>query len=187
MSTGLKTCQIITMSKTQAELLRIKYAIDLLEEIARPRPSMAKMMELVPKADLAIMDKDGNSALNLIMPWGKQDLMRLMIENGADINHRGAQGKTPLHDAMDRHSYKSIDLLLEMGADIHIKDDNGQSPVEFVRACGANELADKVTETFNTLSAHRKEAAVLKAAISEGMPVQESFPPMKPIKIRQGF
>ena len=173
------------MSKSQAELFRVKYAIDLLEEIARPLPNMAKMMELVPKADPAIMDKDGNSALNLIMPWGKPDLMRLMIENGADINHRGKDGKTPLHDAMDRHTYDCIDLLLEMGADIHVKDDNGQSPVDFVRSCGAHDLADKVTETFNRLSAHRKEAAILNAAMAGGMPVQESFPPLKPIQLKK--
>ncbi len=49
--------------------------------------------------------------------------VRLLLDNGADINHRNRQGKTPLVSAAGW--YEHMLTLLKAGADYRIADDNG--------------------------------------------------------------
>ena len=45
-------------------------------------------------------------------------LITLLLDKGADVNHRTGRGETPLSIALDRQFYKAIDLLLDRGAKV---------------------------------------------------------------------
>lgn len=61
------------------------------------------------------------------------DMIRLLIEHNADINARGYQNNTPLHEAALNRRFDSIKFLLENGADHSIRNDFGVLAQDFVR------------------------------------------------------
>ncbi|MCB1213072.1 MAG: ankyrin repeat domain-containing protein [Chlamydiia bacterium] len=58
-----------------------------------------------------------------------RDVMRLLIDAGADINACDCRGATPLHYAMLRQDEINAQLLLEKGADLFKADHRGTSPL----------------------------------------------------------
>jgi ankyrin repeat protein len=59
----------------------------------------------------AIVDGGGN-LLFFIAPSGKEDLVELLLKNGAKVNHKNKYGDTPLDEAADE---KIADLLRKHG------------------------------------------------------------------------
>jgi len=58
-----------------------------------------------------------------------KEIVKLFIENGADVNAKDSSGWTPLHFARD------IDiaiLLIEKGADVNAKDESGSTPLHAI-------------------------------------------------------
>lgn len=60
-------------------------------------------------------------------------VVKLLIENSADVNEKGYQGQSCLFDAIEatKASKEIIRYLIENGADIHQEDDKGISPLSF--------------------------------------------------------
>ncbi|WP_341821338.1 ankyrin repeat domain-containing protein [Wolbachia endosymbiont (group A) of Myopa testacea] len=63
---------------------------------------------------------------------GNVDLVRLLLENGADHDIRSKYGESPLHEACFKGYDRIVELLLEDGADPNIKDREGKPPLSFV-------------------------------------------------------
>lgn len=61
------------------------------------------------------------------------EMIRLLIEHNADINARGYQNNTPLHEAALNKRLYSIKFLLDNGADHSIRNDFGVLAQDFVR------------------------------------------------------
>jgi ankyrin repeat protein len=57
------------------------------------------------------------------------ECIKLLLENGADINARDKEDATPLQHATFNGSYKAMQLLIERGADINTKDKEGSMPI----------------------------------------------------------
>ncbi len=55
------------------------------------------------------------------------EIVRLLIENGANINVQNNEGYTPLYLAVVFEHFKSAQLLLDAGADVNIKDNDRES------------------------------------------------------------
>jgi ankyrin repeat protein len=64
------------------------------------------------------------------------DLMQLLLDNGAEVNARGAHSKTALHYAAAAGSAGKIDLLLKHGANPSLKDDQDETALMLARASG---------------------------------------------------
>jgi ankyrin repeat protein len=60
---------------------------------------------------------------------GRADIAELLIQLGANVNCREANGRTPLHDAANNGHLAVIDLLIKNGADIEAKDNGGMTPL----------------------------------------------------------
>jgi ankyrin repeat protein len=62
---------------------------------------------------------------------GKVEIVRLLLDRGAEVNARGGMGVTPLMMASQYNHPKVVRLLLERGADATVKDDRGFDAYQF--------------------------------------------------------
>lgn len=57
------------------------------------------------------------------------NIVELLIENGADVNVKSDEGKTPLHGAAFVGYEEGVRILLKYGADVNARDENGLTPL----------------------------------------------------------
>jgi hypothetical protein len=92
---------------------------------------------LAARADPNLADDEGRAPLHLAAAstvGGSLDVLKLLLEYGADINQRGKDGATPLHEAVTswlRSNAPALMMhLLESGADTTAVNDAGQTPLQ---------------------------------------------------------
>lgn len=73
------------------------------------------------KADINMPDDNGKTALYAAIEHRRYDYVRVLIERGANINHKNKNGDTVLTEEIKREapSLEVINLLMELGADIN--------------------------------------------------------------------
>ena len=99
------------------------------------------------------------TALLLACDNCKSDIIKLLLERGADVTSKDLDGNTPLNKICKRYSYfentsylfEIIQLLLEHGADVNYKNYDGITP--FMTAC-SNRIE---TRTFDLLIKYSAE------------------------------
>lgn len=80
----------------------------------------------------ATFGNNKNSPLQIACSEGHFDLVCLLLQNGADINHADVQNHwTALHCAAQNH-IEICDILLKYGADIHIKNTRGTTAFHYI-------------------------------------------------------
>jgi ankyrin repeat protein len=57
------------------------------------------------------------------------EIIRFLVEKGADVNSKYRKGATPLHAAVLKSDFKIIWFLVEKGADVNSKNRNGATPL----------------------------------------------------------
>ena len=75
----------------------------------------------------------------------RTDVIRLLLQNGANVNKRDHGGDTPVHWAAMDNSTESIAVLVEHGASINIENDIGEKPIDVAR-WRENEAAVRMLE-----------------------------------------
>ena len=96
------------------------------------------------------------------------DEINKRIAAGADVNAKGYDGRTPLHNAVPYYT-ESVKALIEAGADITVKDPWGGSPLE-------NWITNDNTEALEAVS--KKYNLVVKVTIKNktfDLPLQEAM------------
>lgn len=80
-------------------------------------------------------DNWGNTALHIHANDGNIDLVRILLEHGADVNARNGFGATPLHSALRGGDNENIDLvvieLLRHGVDVNAVGRETDSPLVY--------------------------------------------------------
>ena len=79
--------------------------------------------------DLANTDRDGRTLLINAAFYGRYEIARWLLANGADINAQDHHGYTALHAAVQERKLDVILLLLRHGADVNAKDAFGNNPI----------------------------------------------------------
>ena len=70
------------------------------------------------------------------------DIVRILIENGAQVNVRQQAGVTPLHSAAQNGNLELLILLLENGAETNIRMEGGKIPADLAKDKGFDEIAE---------------------------------------------
>ena len=74
--------------------------------------------------------------------WGYKDMVRLLLERGADVGARAKKQFTPLHNAALNGHDEVVRLLLERGADIGARNSDGDTALDLAnRSDRAEEIA----------------------------------------------
>ncbi|RAQ49483.1 ankyrin [Aspergillus flavus] len=80
--------------------------------------------------------------------WRTQEtheaIARLLVDNGADVNMSGSNGRTPLSLAAERSNDNIIKMLLEKGAAVEAKDNTGRTPLSWAAESSRNENSIRI-------------------------------------------
>jgi ankyrin repeat protein len=82
---------------------------------------------LTHNAKIDIHPKNQDGALHKAAMYGHPELLRLLIEAGADVNEKGGYGRTPLIYAASSGVVASLQMLITAGADVNAKNEGGQN------------------------------------------------------------
>lgn len=69
-----------------------------------------------------------------------RDVIDFLVKQGASINHRDAQGNTPLHDAIREDRRVVVKYLINRGADLTLTNRAGQTPLALAIALRRSDI-----------------------------------------------
>jgi ankyrin repeat protein len=69
-------------------------------------------------------------------------IVTALVAHGADVNHAGATGYTPIHTAASRGNEGLVRFLIGAGARVNVKMDDGKTPADIAAAKGHTKVAE---------------------------------------------
>ena len=94
------------------------------------------------KANLALADDKGVTALHYAAVFGNMEGFQIILNASASVNAKESTGVTPLHWAA--WDPARVKLLVERGADVNAKASNGRTPLMAASSCTMAEAAVKL-------------------------------------------
>lgn len=85
------------------------------------------------------VDHKGDTALHLAAVECYPGIVRLVLENGADVDAVNSVGRTPLMEASLWGRVENVIVLLEYGADARSRDQDGCGAIDFARPARKND------------------------------------------------
>ncbi|KAF9936331.1 hypothetical protein BGZ67_002443 [Mortierella alpina] len=112
-------------------------------------------------------NKQGWSPLTAAARYGVTSMVEMVLNLGADLNHRDEEGNTALHHAAAYGHLQTITLLIERGSSATIKNNGGWTAVDFAYSdkVSAHMEASGQDPTQNTLS-----VSPTALSLSNGLP-----------------
>ena len=81
--------------------------------------------------NLNIIDQWGNSLISMAIKWTRGDIMRMLVNAGADFTIRNKNGRSPLFHAVASRACTAAEYLLSKGANPNIIDVVGDTPLHW--------------------------------------------------------
>lgn len=76
----------------------------------------------------------GIESLGTAVGWENAEIIKIILENGADVNYVNKDGNTMLHHAVHWSNNKEIvQILLEHGAEVNAKNNDGLTPLHYAQ------------------------------------------------------
>ena len=94
-------------------------------------------------------NQNGKSALMLAVWEGREDIVRLFVQNRANLNIADKDGRTALMLAIWRENLTIVKLLVQSGADISIKNKEGLVADDIAELTGNGEIIDFLSMVKN--------------------------------------
>ena len=110
---------------------------------------VAKVKTLISnnKELIHLKSDKGQTPLHLAVQNGSQEIIELLISQGADINAKDGEGNTPLITAIALKKTDTARFLLSKGADVKIKNTQNQPAIFFALRNGLNELVAPILDS----------------------------------------
>uniref|UniRef100_A0A915IM60 Ankyrin repeat domain-containing protein 50 n=1 Tax=Romanomermis culicivorax TaxID=13658 RepID=A0A915IM60_ROMCU len=86
--------------------------------------------------DPNVVDLDGAPLLSTVIYKNRFEIIEILIRNGALVDAKDCNGRSPLHIACWTGNTSAVRLLLEKNADVNSKDSNGLTPLAMAVWCG---------------------------------------------------
>ncbi|MDX2212680.1 MAG: ankyrin repeat domain-containing protein [Oculatellaceae cyanobacterium bins.114] len=111
----------------------------------------------------------------------RSDMVRLLIQKGANVNQQGAQGQTALMSALAHSDMDVIETLIKAGANLDIRDSNGNTALmqaesgrltkvaSVLRQAGASQQGLKEVELFKAV--RQGDVEKVKALLQDGVDI----------------
>ncbi len=131
----------------------------------------------------------GHSGQTLLFAVKDLEQAQILIDHGADVNHRSYHGETPLHIAVFAGRRAVVKLLLEHGADVNAQDNFNRTPLfpPISRCCFHDQLdiiqlliqhgadlnhQDLVGNTPLHELSHRASFEIIETLVSQGADIK---------------
>ncbi len=114
---------------------------------------VAHLIETDPKS-VNTPDQSGMRPLHYAVASGRKDIVRLLVDHGADLDAPDPQGMAPLLEAIAHRNADCTRLLIEHGANVNVVDPAGWTPAHEVVQLRGSELLHLLCEHKADLSAH---------------------------------
>lgn len=122
------------------------------------------------RADVNFHDNEYHIApLHNAAHYGHPDVVRVLLEHGAAIDAKNAEGNTPLFAAVHQQHPAVARILLEKGADVNAKNMYGYAPVRAASRNGNGEILKLLIEKGADVNIKDKKGDTpLLVAVEEG-------------------
>eukprot|EP00834_Sanchytrium_tribonematis_P000603 NODE_11_length_54881_cov_1.430718.p16 type:complete len:397 gc:universal NODE_11_length_54881_cov_1.430718:9526-8336(-) len=90
-----------------------------------------KLKETLMDNDPNCVDEKGLTPLQQAVLLNDRLIMQTLVENGAFLDYRGKEMKTPLHTAVANDKYTAVHFLVMLGHILDPKDDKGYTPLYY--------------------------------------------------------
>lgn len=87
--------------------------------------NIGHILQLIDQVDIDCTNGSGNTALILAATAGHLDVVKLLIERGADINFEGHEGNTALIYISTMHCNEIMKYFIDMKADVNLQNIRG--------------------------------------------------------------
>jgi len=97
------------------------------------------LLEYVP---LNCMDIDKDSPLNYAVAEGNKNVVKFLLEKGAEFHGKNNLGRTCLHIATEQGHLEIVKMLVENNADISAENNEGETPLVLAERLGIDDVAE---------------------------------------------
>ena len=133
-----------------------------------------KLVDVVMKGNTKLVQElleDKSIDINVGAPYwtplmgasdkGNQDIAKILLDHGADVNARGGLGFTSLMAASEAGHLEMVKLLVDQGADVSIKNVNGDNALECAKR-HYDDILMKIKITLNAATANHFKGCIYK-------------------------
>lgn len=111
----------------------------LLHEISETGRHM-ELLQRKGEIDIDVPDSNGFTPLGIASRNGRADVVKILIDRGADVAAEGPNRQTALHLAVKNGHHETVNLLVEAGATLSARNEHGQTPLHVAALAGYTDI-----------------------------------------------
>jgi hypothetical protein len=143
-------------------------------------------LEIHPDAVKWVEPRSGVTALHYAAAQGQADIIRLLLEHGADVNARDDDGLTPLMFGAGHGGRDHLQPLLDAGADLNRRDERDRTALDHAEEKSQPHNAELIrAETLRRAAKEQQESERRRKAEAEGAGAAMRDGAEKPVTVRK--
>ena len=115
--------------------MTLRAALESLSKSSMQLPDTRNADGNITARDLLIIGNvNGKTALHFGAQNAGPNMLRFLLNNGADVHSHCVRGQTPLCFAIAKRRYRNVEVLLEAGSSLLVRTVLGETPLDLARA-----------------------------------------------------
>uniref|UniRef100_A0A1B0DGC2 Uncharacterized protein n=1 Tax=Phlebotomus papatasi TaxID=29031 RepID=A0A1B0DGC2_PHLPP len=111
------------------------------------RDQLVKLLLTMNPALLSERDDTNASPLILAALGGRLDVMKILVDNGADISDKNWNGHSSLQYACSKGFKDIVEYLLDKGADVNVRDDRNDTCLHRLASTGRTDIMEMLIKS----------------------------------------